>query len=70
MNMRLSFVTTITLSFVLGLKIALAAEAIVSEGGTPSVELCEDDADVGEVQCREWAWHGEWYVEYRYRYLF
>ncbi len=61
--MKLSFSKTIIVSLALGLKTALAAEAVVSEGGTPSIDLCEDSADVGELQCREWAWHGEWYVQ-------
>lgn len=60
--MRLSLATTFTLSLVLSFQTALASEAIVSEGGTPSVELCEDIAPGGELECREWAWHGEWYV--------
>ena len=60
--MKLFFATTITLSLALGFQTALASEAVVSEGGTPSVELCEDTAEAGELACREWAWQGEWYV--------
>lgn len=57
--MRPSFATTITVLLALGFQTALASEAVVSAGGTPSLELCEDTADGGEVVCREWAWHGE-----------
>ena len=60
--MRLSIATPITFLWALGYQTVLASEAVVSEGGTPSIELCEDTADGGELACREWAWHGEWYV--------
>ena len=60
--MRLSLATTFTFLLSLGFQTVLASEAVVSAGGTPSVDLCEDTAEAGELACREWAWHGEWYV--------
>lgn len=68
LSVKSSTILLSTLLCLLGAKTGLAAEAVISEGGTPTTTtgsvdlLCEDVAEEGTKMCQEWALAGEWCV--------